>query len=163
MKCPICNESELIFMFNIHTIPYFGEVMESTIYCERCKFKDVDVSILEEREPRRYILKVESEDDLYIKVAKSKDGIIKIPEIGIEVYSTIYSQGFITNVEGILERIKNALIDIKSLEGIDKRKIDEILDKIERMRNGEEKFTLIIEDKTGNSAIFSEKARVEKI
>ncbi len=137
--------------------------MESTLLCEKCKFKDVDISLLENKEPRRYILEVKSEEDLFIKVAKSKEGIIKIPEIGIEIYSTIYSQGFITNVEGILERIQTALIDIKALEGINKEKIDEILKKIERMREGKERFTLIIEDKTGNSAIFSSKAKVEKL
>ncbi len=161
--CPLCKEEYLTFIFNIHDVPYFGEVMESTLYCEKCKFRDTDVSILEEKEGRRYIIKVENEEDLFIKVAKSKEGVIKIPEIGLEVYSTIYSQGFITNIEGILERIRSALIEIKALEGINKEKLDKILEELNKMLEGKKEFTLIIEDKTGNSAIFSDKAKVEKL
>lgn len=164
--CPVCNKQTLEMRFNVHKIPYFGEVMESSVYCENCKFKHSDVMILEEKEPCRYILKVESEEDLSTRVVRSSQGIIKIPEIGVEITPGAFSFGFISNVEGILLRIEEILHTLKRWENKDRekiKKIEELLNNIKEMKEAKKSFTLIIEDKSGNSAIISEKVKKEKL
>ncbi len=164
--CPVCNRQTLEVRFNVHKIPYFGEVMESSIYCDNCKFKHADVIILEEKEPCRYILKVEEEEDLFARVIRSSQGIIKVPELGVEITPGAFSYGFITNVEGVLLRIEEVLHTLKRWEGENKeklRKIKELLDDIEEMKKAKKSFTIIIEDKSGNSAIISEKVKKEKL
>ncbi|HDH44965.1 MAG TPA: hypothetical protein ENG66_06220, partial [Thermococcus sp.] len=58
--CPICGGKNTLKAINhIHEIPYFGKVMESTIICEKCGYRNADVMILEEKEPKLYSIKVE--------------------------------------------------------------------------------------------------------
>ncbi len=164
--CPACSKQTLEVRFNVHKIPYFGEVMESSVYCENCKFKHADVMILEEKEPCRYILKVENEEDLSARVVRSSQGIIRVPELGVEITPGAFSYGFITNVEGVLTRIEEVLLTLKKWEKENEEKlkrIKKLLKDIKDMREAKKSFTLIIEDKSGNSAIISEKVKKEKL
>lgn len=56
--CPICGgKGTLKAIQHIHDIPYFGKVMESTIICEKCGYRNADVMILEDRPPKLYTVK----------------------------------------------------------------------------------------------------------
>ncbi|MHC1579216.1 MAG: ZPR1 zinc finger domain-containing protein [Candidatus Alkanophagales archaeon] len=157
--CPICG-SEMILKFTPYEVPYFGEIMIFSAACG-CGYRATDVMILSERRNRRYELEVASEEDLNVRVIRSHSGRIEIPELGV-VVEPRRGEAFISNVEGVLQRVEDVL---KFLErDADERrreKIAELLKKIEEIRAGRRKMRLIIEDPTGNSAIISEKAKVE--
>ncbi len=70
------------------------------------------------------------------------------------------SQGYVTNVEGILNRVKYQVEVAKEMEEDEggKKKAKSLLKKIARITFGQEKQKLIIEDPSGNSAIISDKA-----
>ncbi len=163
--CPACSKPGAKIIFNVHEIPYFGEVMESVLICENCNYKHVDIEILEEREPARYTLKVETEEDLNARVLRSSSGTIRIPELGVEVFPGRESMGFITNVEGVLERVKEAIGMAERWAEEEEKKLRarELLEKIDRITSGKESMTLIVEDPTGNSAIISKKVKKEKL
>ena len=75
------------------------------------------------------------------------------------------SNGYVTNVEGILERFKKILENERDTTEDDdvKKKSKNLLKKIWKIKLGEMPVKIILEDKSGNSAIISEKAKVEKI
>ncbi|NPA47127.1 MAG: ZPR1 zinc finger domain-containing protein [Thermococci archaeon] len=163
--CPICGgKNTLKAIQHVHEIPYFGKVMESTIICERCGYRNADVMILEEREPKLYTVRVEDEKDLSTRVVRSKSGTIELEEVGVKIEPGPAAEGFVSNVEGVLERAKNALLmakDFKKQEGDEDavEKIDRILDYMEEVREGKKPLTVSVMDPFGNSALIGEKVR----
>ncbi|WP_048149883.1 ZPR1 zinc finger domain-containing protein [Palaeococcus ferrophilus] len=163
--CPICGaKNSLKALQFIHEIPYFGKVMESTIICENCNYRNADVMVLEEKEPRLYTLRVEEEKDLFTRVVRSKSGTVELEEVGVTVEPGPAAQGFITNVEGLIERVKDALIttrNFKSQEGDEEavKKVDELLEYLEEVRDGKKPLTVRIMDPFGHSALIGEKVK----
>ncbi len=162
--CPACKAQALIFSSSIQEIPYFGKIMIFTFKCSNCNFKHNDIFNLEIKEPISYRVEVKNEKDLSIKVIRSSSCTIIIPELGVKIEPGVYSQGFITNAEGVLEKVENVLLgQLKFLKGKRLKKAKELIKKIEKMRNGKESFTLILKDPFGNSAIVSNKAKKRKL
>ncbi|GAB6136166.1 ZPR1 zinc finger domain-containing protein [Thermococcus prieurii] len=163
--CPICGgKGTLKAIQHIHEIPYFGKVMESTIICEKCGYRNADVMILEDRPPKLYTVKVENEKDLFTRVVRSKSGTIELEEIGVKIEPGPASEGFITNVEGVLERVRETLLmarEFRKQEGDEEavKKADEILQYIEDVKEGKKPLTVRIADPLGNSALIGEKVR----
>ena len=88
-----------------------------------------------------------------------------MPHIG-DIQPGPTSNGYITNVEGILNRMAKQLEQIRDNEEEEeesRKKAKNMIKKIHRVVWGQEKQRLIIEDPTGNSAIISEKAIKEKL
>ncbi len=163
--CPICGgKGTLKAIQYIHEIPYFGKVMESTIYCERCGYRNADVMILEDRPPKLYTVKVENEKDLFTRVVRSKSGTIELEEIGVKIEPGPAAEGFITNIEGVLERVRETLLmarEFRKQEGDEEavKKADEILEYIEEVKEGKKPLTVRIADPLGNSALIGEKVK----
>jgi len=140
--CPICGgKNTLKAIQHIHEIPYFGKVMESTIICEKCGYRNADVMILEDRPPKLYTVKVENEKDLFTRVVRSKSGTIELEEIGVKIEPGPAAEGFITNIEGVLERVRETLLmarEFRRQEGDEEavKKADEILQYIEDVKEG---------------------------
>ncbi|HIH72291.1 MAG: Zn-finger, ZPR1 type:Zn-finger, ZPR1-related type [Thermococcales archaeon 44_46] len=163
--CPVCGGKNTLKALNhIHEIPYFGKVMESTIICEKCGYRNADVMILEEKEPKLYSIKVEEEKDLFTRVVRSKSGTIELEEIGVKIEPGPASQGFVTNIEGVLERTRETLLmarNFKTQENDEEsvKKIDELLSYIEEVKEGKKPLTVKIMDPFGNSALIGEKVK----
>ncbi|HIP74873.1 MAG TPA: ZPR1 zinc finger domain-containing protein [Thermococcus paralvinellae] len=163
--CPLCGgKNTLKALQYIHDIPYFGRVMESTIICEKCGYRSADVMILEEKEPKLYTVRVEDEKDLFTRVVRSKSGTIELEELGIKVEPGPASQGFVSNVEGVLERVRETLLMAKNFKEQENdseavKKIDELLKYIEDVRKGKKPLTVKIMDPFGNSALIGEKVK----
>ncbi len=163
--CPICGgKGTLKAIQYIHEIPYFGKVMESTIYCERCGYRNADVMILEDRPPKLYTVRVENEKDLFTRVVRSKSGTIELEEIGVKIEPGPAAEGFITNIEGVLERVRETLLmarEFRKQEGDEEavKKADEILEYIEEVKEGKKPLTVRIADPLGNSALIGEKVK----
>jgi len=107
----------------------------------------------------KYTLDITSEDDMNIRVIKSSSCDVKIPYIG-DIIAGETSNGYITNVEGILKRIQQQVEHLKEAadEPADRKKAKNMLKKIQKILWGQEKAKLILEDPMGNSAIISPKA-----
>lgn len=162
--CPFCHEKTLTLTEAEREIPYFGRCYIFSMDCSSCKYHKADVESEEENLPVKYTLEVESEDDLSIRVVKSSNATVKIPFIG-NIEPGEASNGYITNVEGILNRMKNQIEQLRDVEE-DKdaiQKAKNMLKKLNRVLMGHDKLKIIIEDPSGNSAIISEKAKKAKL
>ena len=165
LDCPVCGGKGTFKIFsNQLDIPYFGKVLETTMVCERCKYRRSDIIPLEVKEPKRYILRVSNEEDLNKRVVRSSTGYIRIPELGFEVKPGPASEGYISNVEGVLNRLEDALkMLIRWVDGEERRRGEEILRKIGDVKEGRDSITLIIEDPLGHSAIIGDGVREERL
>ncbi|HDL15822.1 MAG TPA: ZPR1 zinc finger domain-containing protein [Euryarchaeota archaeon] len=100
-----------------------------------------------------------------VRVVRSSMGRIIIPKLGVEISPGGDSQGFISNIEGVLDRVSMAVRTAThwSDDGEKKMKAEILLGRIDDIKDGKEKVTVITEDTSGNSAIISDKAIKEKI
>jgi zinc finger protein len=158
--CPICKASQkLEVTTKTEKIPYFGEIMESTLLCHECGYKHADTICVEKKEPVKYTLTVEKEN-LNARVVKSQSSTITIPEIGLKVEPGPQSQGYVSNVEGVLDRFEKAVKTALSWaedEQVKKNAVI-ILEDIAKVKEGKKEVTLVVEDPFGHSSIMQEKA-----
>jgi zinc finger protein len=160
--CPLCSK-ELVTNWVQDNIPFFGEVMHITSQCE-CGFRYSDTIIMAQRKPVHYELAVRTRDDLDARVVRSTSGTIRIPELGVDIEPGPASESFISNIEGVLDRVSGILEMVVRWDEEDKTKrAQELQSTIEKIKAGEFEITVIIEDPLGNSAIITEKAKCREL
>ena len=140
------------------------KVFVFSMFCDSCKYKKADVEAAEQHEPSRYTLEVKTKEDLNARVIKSSEATVKIPYVG-DITPGPASEGYVTNVQGILQRMKEQIEHIRDSEENEemKTKCKNMIKKIQRIEGNTEVIKLIIEDPTGNSAIISDNAKKEKL
>lgn len=163
-QCPFCKKNELTLMEDRREIPFFGPVYLYSMTCEACKFHKADVEAESTQDPVKYTLDIESEEDMKIRVVKSSQATIKIPRIAT-ITPGPASNGYVTNVEGVLNRLLNEIKDAKdnAEEDEERKKAKRLIKKLQRVIWGQEKLRMTIEDPSGNSAIISERAKVDRL
>lgn len=163
-RCPICNEKSLTLTEDEKEIPYFGRVYVFSMSCSACKYHKADVECVEDKEPSKFTLEIDNEEDMKIRVVRSSQGVVKLSHVAT-IDPGEGANGYVTNVEGILNRIKYQIEMIKDNEEDEeaKKKAKNLLKKIQKIMWGQEKGKLIIEDPSGNSAIISDKAVKAKL
>jgi len=158
ISCPSCGR-ELKVLVTTYDVPFFGKILLTSVSCE-CGFKHADSVIAGEKDPVRYVIKINREN-LFTKVIRSTSGTIRIPEIGVSIEPGPASQAFITNLEGVLDRVEGVVRTAMRWNSEDKEKVrrcEWILERIRNTIDGDEELTLILEDPLGNSLIVSEEA-----
>lgn len=163
-SCPVCGGKTLSLTEREDDIPYFGKVALFSMTCSSCKFHKADVESVESRPPVKVSVEVSGEKDMSIRVVKSSQAVVRIPYIA-DIEPGEASNGYVTNVEGLLKRVRQQVEVLRDTEEDDAavKKAKNILKKLNRVMWGEESAKIIIEDPSGNSAILSDKAVNEKL
>lgn len=158
-ECPFCKSNSLILTEHEVEIPFFGKTAVFSMTCESCKYHKADVEAVDKKEPCKYTFEITCEEDMKVRVVRSSEATIKIPHI-TTVTPGPASNGYVTNIEGILNRVKKQIEHLRDEEEDEetKKKAKNLLKKLTRVTWGQEPLKIIIEDPTGNSAILSEKA-----
>lgn len=162
--CPMCKQKTLTLSEAEKEVPYFGKVYLFSMSCSNCKYHKADVECVEKHEPSKYTFEITSEDDMKVRVVKSSEATVKIPHI-TTITPGPASNGYITNIEGILNRVKKEIEVIRDTaeDDEDRKKAKNLLKKIINITWGRQAQKIIIEDSSGNSAIISDKAIKEGI
>jgi len=158
LRCPCCDSDSLALSQTEYEVEHFGTVLLSAATCRSCGYKHTDVMTLNAKEPMVLTAKIKSTDDLNIHVVKSCTATVSIPEFGATITPGSYSEGYVSNVEGVLGKIEDSLtFMLSSAKGKNLQKGVRIL---KRMRTAREKpnFTFVLKDPLGNSALVSSKA-----
>jgi len=155
VNCPVCSKPGLELREVPYEVPGFGTMLIISMMCPHCGFKHRDVLCLEFGEPRRYEFVVEKPEDLKARVVRSSSATIRIPELGVLIEPGPMAEAFISNVEGVLERVENMIKMMLHLAEtpLQRARAHEVLAKVWEAREGRFKFTLIIDDPLGNSLI----------
>ncbi len=160
--CPLCQK-EMLTNWCPDNVPFFGEVMNITSICD-CGFRYSDTLILAQRSPVHYEMKIKSREDLDARVVRSTSGTIRIPELGIDIEPGPASESFVSNIEGVIERIEEILHNVTLWGDEEKTKrAEELLSIFEKVREGEYEISVVIEDPLGNSAIIADNAKSREL
>lgn len=160
ISCPVCGRGGLKVSQIQYEVPNLGPLGIFTVSCALCGFKQNDVMQLETHPPACYTAKIMGVEDLKTIVIRSSTGALRIPELGARIDPGSKAEGFISNVEGVLERLENAVkssIVLSDDEGAKKRG-EKFFLKLKKARDGAIPFTLILKDPLGHSVLHSEVA-----
>ena len=164
-KCPVCNEKALELTEQSYKIPHFGKCFLMVMNCNSCKYHSSDIQSEETHPPAKITFEVTKKEDMNVRVIKSAQADVKIPQLKMSMTSGPNSIGFLTNVEGLLKRFKNIIESQRdnAEDSTIRKKAKNLLKKLWKVELGEMKLKIIIEDSTGNSAILSDKATIKKL
>ena len=99
-----------------------------------------------------------------VKIVKSSTSTVQVPELGVRIEPTVNSQGYFTNIEGLLNKIEESLSFTASLEEEEKDAKDlkeKLFKKINDAKNAKFPFTVIVEEPFGNGALIGKKVKKE--
>lgn len=162
--CPICSATGQVKMItHIDEIPYFGEHTQLTLMCNACGWTQTDFIPAEGKKAGSWTLIVSSTEHISARVVRSSSCTVRIAELGLEVTPGSSSTGYISNVEGVLDRFASAIGTIRRQADVEndevtKTKCDELLSKIDMVKSGELVVTLELLDPVGHSQILHEEA-----
>ena len=163
--CPICfSEGTLKMIAHSSEIPYFGEHTQITMVCEGCGWKVTDFIPADGKKPGAWSLVVNSERHMSTRVVRSSSCTIRISELGLEVSPGGSSTGYVSNIEGGLNRFEDAVGTIRRQAERDDEgteiltQCDDMIDSIDAGRKGDESVTLELLDPVGHSQILHEDA-----
>ena len=162
--CPICFSDEGLTMI-AHTseIPYFGEHTQLTILCPSCGWKHTDFIPAEGKKPGAFSLEIEGIDMLSVRIIRSSSCTIKIEELGMEVEPGGATTGYVSNIEGVLNRFQGAVEMMyrqakTSNEKETIRKCEALLEKINLVKDGNLMVEITLLDPMGHSQILHDNA-----
>jgi len=163
--CPAYGQKKTKLREEEIDTPYFGKTAVFSMSCENCKFSKYDIESIEQKDPIKVTSEINSEKDLRARVIRSSYGLVKIPQLKMSLEPGENVEGFITNIEGLLKKFEDVLIEQRDNTDEDdvRKTAKNLLKKLWKVKLGELPLKIIIEDKTGNSAIISDKTVVEKI
>ena len=155
--CPCCN-TDIEYLYKTENIPYFSDILIISAVCPSCGYKYVDTQLMKQGEPARYTVAIETEEDLAVRVVRSMSASIEIPELGVRIDPGPACEGFISNMEGVLDRIETVVTGALNWGNeVERENAAALLADIARVKAGTFPVTLILEDPSGNSGIIAEK------
>ena len=165
IKCPACGiEGVAKSIMKEIEIPHFGKVLETTIQCPSCGFKHSDIIALEQNDPAKYVIEI-NKNTLSTRVVRSQSATVSIPEVDVKVEPGPKSEGYVTNIEGMLTRFESAVKKALNLfdDEESQNNAKNTLTHIQELKKGNGTATLIILDPFGQSNIVSENVKVLEI
>lgn len=166
-KCIFCGKKTLTLMQDELDIPFFGKVFAFSMKCEDkdCNYFKSDVEAAEIKEPCKVTFEVKSKEDLNVRVIRSSTSHIKIPAIKLDLRPGPAAEGYVSNIEGVIERYKKVLEGRRDTtdDPSERKSIKNLLKKIWKVQCGDIPIKIVIEDPIGNSSIISERAVIEKL
>jgi len=162
--CPACYKKSLSLTEEEVEVPFFGKVFIFSMTCSSCRYHKSDIEATEKKDPCKYTFEITKEEDMKVRIVKSSEATVKLPHIAT-ITPGASAQGFVTNIEGILNRIRHQIESARDSaeDKSDKKKAKNLLKKLTRVSWGQDKQKIIIEDPSGNSAIISDKAEKSKL
>ncbi len=162
IKCPVCGRDMKVEEY-LYDMPLVGKVILSSGRCEVCGYRWSDVRLAEPRGPRKIIYRVERPGDENTVIIRASTATIRIPELGVEIIPGPASRGYITTIEGLILDILEKTEFLCSEPDAPLEECKKKIELLKKARDGKIKYTVIMEDPEGVSAILSEKAKLEKI
>ncbi|EDR29377.1 zinc finger protein zpr1, putative [Entamoeba dispar SAW760] len=138
-------------------IPYFRDILLAHFQCPYCHYENTEV---EQTSPiqdhgMKFTLKVENIKDLSRQIVKSDHCSINFPSIGFEIPSTAQSSSLNTLegfIENSIEAMNSILVQLIPT-GDDYKKINSIVESLNKMKKVEEPYIVEIDDPSGNSFV----------
>jgi len=116
--CPLCGENGQA-VFYLTPIPHFREIIISAFSCPHCGHKNSEVqrsNAIAETGVRMEV-QVTGPEDMNRQIVKSKECVLTIPELGLEIPKRSQA-GTLSTIEGVLMKVTTQLFE--TVEALDK-------------------------------------------
>ncbi|XP_073324326.1 zinc finger protein ZPR1 [Pagrus major] len=139
-------------------IPFFKEIIVSSFSCPHCHWSNTEIQSAGRIQDQGicYTLKVKTRKDLNREVVKADSATTRIPELDFEI-PPFTQKGALSTIEGLLDR---AVAGLEQEQPVRRAthpevadKIDEFIQKLKKLKEVENEFTVVIEDPSGNSFV----------
>ena len=164
-QCPVCMEKKLTLSEDTKDIPFFGKTFIFSMVCSGCDFHKSDLEAAEPKSPCKITFAVQSDKDMSVRIVKSSEASVSVPQLKMSMTPGPASEGFISNIEGLLDKFKGVIEDQRDVseDEDEKKTAKNLLKKIWKIKCGDIPVTIVIEDPSGNSTIISDKAKIEPL
>ena len=111
IPCPICHaEGHVGMMTHIDEIPYFGEHTQVTVLCNACGWRQTDFIPAEGKKPGASKLVICKPEHIRARVVRSSSCTVRLTELDLEAKPGTASTGYVSNVEGVIDRFMEVII-----------------------------------------------------
>ncbi|MGY5860326.1 MAG: ZPR1 zinc finger domain-containing protein [Candidatus Thorarchaeota archaeon] len=154
--CPSCSKGKLRIQSMLYSVPFFNELAMFNLECPECGFRHSDVFSAEQRKPSRFTMLVDDVSLLNVRIVRSGSCTYRFLEWGIDVEPGPTAESFITNIEGLLYRVRAVVQTAGNFADLEseKQRAAEILEEMKAALRGELPFTVVMEDPAGVSGIL---------
>ncbi|XP_076599369.1 zinc finger protein ZPR1 [Chaetodon auriga] len=155
--CMNCHQNGMTRLL-LTRIPFFKEIIVSSFSCPNCSWSNTEIQSAGRIQDQGvcYALKIKSKKDLNREVVKADSATTRIPELDFEI-PPFTQKGALSTVEGLLDRAVAGLEQDQPVRRATDpevaEKIDEFIQKLRKLKEVENEFTLVIEDPSGNSFV----------
>ena len=165
--CPQCYEDGTLTMLAMSSeIPYFGEHTQITVICEACGWKHTDFIPSDGEKPGYSSLIVDEPEKCSARVVRSSSCTIRIPELDLEVSPGGSSSGYVSNIEGVINRFEDAIGSVMRGNSDDEKVLEaslELLEGLRQMKYGNSHFLIEFLDPRGRSQIIHSDATIREL
>ncbi|XP_012736803.2 zinc finger protein ZPR1 [Fundulus heteroclitus] len=154
MNCHLNGTTRLL----LTKIPFFKEIIVSSFSCANCNWSNTEIQSAGRIQEQGvcYTLRVRTKQDLNREVVKADCAVTRIPELDFEI-PAFTQKGSLSTVEGLLDRAVAGLEQDqparRAAEPQVAEKLDQFIQKLRKLKDVEQEFTLVIEDPSGNSFV----------
>ena len=165
---------------HVEEIPYFGEHTQVTVMCHSCGWRQTDFIPAEGKKAGAWSIVIRSTDILSARVIRSSSCTVKVHELDLEVAPGSNATGYVSNIEGVLNRFKDIIQMVlrdmesevsmlKSAQPIDAEALNQSVESVSRLhemlhriesagQDGVEPLTVELLDPHGLSVILHDDA-----
>lgn len=143
------------------TIPFYKEVVVMSFRCDNCGWQNNELQPAATIQPTgvRFELQVRTKEDLNRQVVKTKDAVVTVPDVELEIPART-QEGSITTVEGLLQRAVAGLETSlsESPESDARDKLSDFVARLKELQKLVKPFHLVVDDPSGNSFVENPQA-----
>lgn len=162
-SCPGCTKSCATNMKMVN-IPHFKQVVLMSTVCEHCGYRSNEVKTGGEvpEKGRRITVNIQNKEDMSRDILKAESCAMSCPELNLSVEPGTLGGRF-TTIEGLLTQVRDdlrsSIFDVgdggDSMDSASKSKWNTFFDQLGLAIDGNEKFTIILEDPLASSYVQS--------
>ena len=136
-------------------IPYFGEHTQISIVCESCGWKHTDFIPSDGEKPGLWRLQIDDKEKMSARVIRSSSCTIRIETLELEVSPGSSSSGYVSNIEGVLNRFIDAIsIVMKEDDANISTTANNLIRTLESAKDGCGALNIVLLDPKGRSQII---------
>ena len=162
VSCVICGfDGGLSMLAHTEEIAYFGEHTQVTLTCPGCGWRQTDFIPAEAREGSSHTYRIDSTDDLQVRVIRGSACTVRLLELDLVVRPGSHSTGYVSNIEGVLNRFQDVVDMVgrqAAIEGDDGAitELEQLTQAMLEIRRGQREATLQLQDPHGHSMILTD-------
>ena len=169
VSCIICGYDEgLSMLAHTEEIAYFGEHTQITLTCPGCGWRQTDFIPAEAREGSCQTYLIDSIEDLKVRVIRGSACTVRLLELDLEVRPGSHSTGYVSNIEGVLNRFQDVIDMVGRQAAIEGNEEDiaglaQLTQAMSEIREGQREATLQVLDPHGHSMILTENVQTRPL